>query len=54
VIDQQFYSQAYYAAQQLALELQYGLYPSDMATGGSGVVTKSNVGPLIKLSGQYR
>jgi simple sugar transport system substrate-binding protein len=54
VIDQQFYSQAYQAAQQLALELQYGLYPSDVATGGRGVVTKSNVGPLIALSGQYR
>jgi simple sugar transport system substrate-binding protein len=54
VIDQQFYSQAYQAAQQLALELQYGLYPSDVATGGRGVVTKSNVGTLIALSGQYR
>jgi simple sugar transport system substrate-binding protein len=54
VIDQQFYSQAFQAAQQLALELQYGLYPSDVATGGRGVVTKTSVGPLIALSGQYR
>jgi ABC-type sugar transport system substrate-binding protein len=53
-VDQQFYSQAYYAAQQMALELQYGLYPSDMATGGQGVVTKSNVADLISLSGKYR
>ncbi len=53
-VDQQFYSQAFYAAQQLALELQYGLYPSDMNTGGRGVVTKANVGNLIALSGQYR
>jgi simple sugar transport system substrate-binding protein len=54
VIDQQFYSQAFQAAQQMALELQYGLYPSDVATGGRGVVTKTTVGPLIALSGQYR
>jgi hypothetical protein len=40
--------------QQLALELQYGLYPSDMSTGGSGLVTKANVGNLIALSGKYR
>jgi ABC-type sugar transport system substrate-binding protein len=53
-VDQQFYSQAYYAAQQLALELQYGLYPSDLNTGGRGLVTKENVGDLVKLSGQYR
>jgi simple sugar transport system substrate-binding protein len=53
-VDQQFYSQAYYAAQQLALELQYGLYPSDMSTGGRGVITKANVGDLLTLSGQYR
>jgi len=53
-IDQQFYSQGYYAAQQLALELQYGLYPSDMDTGGRGVITKANVGDLVALSGVYR
>jgi simple sugar transport system substrate-binding protein len=53
-VDQQFYSQGFYAAQQLALELQYGLYPSDMDTGGSGVVTKANVGDLVALSGTYR
>lgn len=53
-VDQQFYSQAYYAAQQLALELQYGLYPSDLNTGGRGLVTKANVGDLVSLSGQYR
>jgi simple sugar transport system substrate-binding protein len=53
-VDQQFYSQAYYAAQQLALELQYGLFPSDLNTGGRGLVTKANVGDLVSLSGQYR
>jgi simple sugar transport system substrate-binding protein len=54
VVDQQFYSQAFYAAQQLTLELQYGLFPSDMNTGGRGVVTKATVGRVIQLAGQYR
>jgi simple sugar transport system substrate-binding protein len=53
-VDQQFYSQGFFSVQQLALELQYGLYPSDMSTGGSGLVTKANVGNLIALSGKYR
>jgi simple sugar transport system substrate-binding protein len=54
VVDQQFYSQAYYAGMQLALELQYGLAPSDMNTGGKGVVDKSNVATILELSGKYR
>ena len=53
-VDQQFYSQAFYAAMQPALELQYGLFPSDMDTGGRGVVTKTNVDSVISLSGTYR
>jgi simple sugar transport system substrate-binding protein len=53
-VDQQFYSQAFYAAQQLALELQYGLFPSDMNTGGRGVVDKTNVDTVLSLSGKYR
>jgi ABC-type sugar transport system substrate-binding protein len=53
-VDQQFYSQGFFSTQQLALELQYGLYPSDMATGGRGLVTKANIGNIIALAGQYR
>jgi simple sugar transport system substrate-binding protein len=54
VVDQQFYSQSFYAAQQLALELKYGLFPSDMNTSGSGVFDKSNIALVLKLSGKYR
>jgi ABC-type sugar transport system substrate-binding protein len=53
-IDQQFYTQAWGAAMQMALELQYGLAPSTMSTGGAGVVTKATAGDLISLSGSYR
>jgi hypothetical protein len=34
--------------------LKYGLFPSSMNTGGSGVVTKATVGIVAKLSGTYR
>lgn len=54
VVDQQFYSQSFYAAMQLALELKYGLFPSDMNTSGSGVFDKSNIALVLKLSGKYR
>jgi simple sugar transport system substrate-binding protein len=53
-VDQQFYSQAFYAVMQLALYLKYGLYPSDMNTGGKGVVDRTNIGILAQLSGIYR
>jgi simple sugar transport system substrate-binding protein len=53
-VDQQFYTEAFGATMQLALELQYGLYPSDMGTGGRGVIDKSNVDTVIEMAGTYR
>lgn len=53
-VDQQPYSQGYYSIAQLALLLKYGLYPSDMATGGNGLVDKTNVDTVKALVGTVR
>ncbi len=53
-VDQQPYSQGFYAVAQLALYLKYGLYPSDMNTGGLGLVDKSNVATVKALVGKVR
>lgn len=53
-VDQQPYSQGYYAITQLALNLKYGLYPSDMATGGQGLVDKTNFGKAREFAGVAR
>lgn len=53
-VDQQPYSQGYYAVTQLALNLKYGLYPSEMDTGGSGLVDKSNFQSAVKWAGPVR
>jgi len=53
-VDQQPYSQGFYAVAQLALWLKYGLFPSDMDTGGIGLVDASNVQTVKELVGKYR
>jgi simple sugar transport system substrate-binding protein len=53
-VDQQPYSQGFYAVAQLALYLKYGLYPSDMNTGGLGLVDKTSVAKVKELVGKYR
>ncbi len=53
-VDQQPYSQGFYAITQLALNLKYGLYPSEMDTGGSGLVDKTNYAFAKKWAGPVR
>lgn len=53
-VDQQPYSQGFYAVAQLALLLDYGLYPSSMDTGGTGLVDASNVELVEELVGTVR
>jgi simple sugar transport system substrate-binding protein len=53
-VDQQPYSQGFYAITQLVLYLKYGLYPSDMDTGGLGLVDATNVAKVKELTGTYR
>jgi simple sugar transport system substrate-binding protein len=53
-VDQQPYSQGFYAVTQIALYLNYGLYPSDMDTGGSGLVDKTSIDPVKALVGKIR
>jgi simple sugar transport system substrate-binding protein len=53
-VDQQPYSQGFYAVTQLALYLKYGLYPSEMDTGGSGLVDKTNYQFAAKWAGPVR
>ena len=53
-VDQQPFSQGYYAVTQLVLNLRYGLYPSGMNTGGSGLVDESNVDVVAELVGDIR
>jgi simple sugar transport system substrate-binding protein len=53
-VDQQPYSQGFYAITQLALNLKYGLYPSEMDTGGAGLVDKTNFQFAKKWAGPVR
>jgi simple sugar transport system substrate-binding protein len=53
-VDQQPYSQGFYSVTQMALNLKYGLYPSDMATGGTGLIDKSNTTIAKKWAGKTR
>ncbi len=53
-VDQQPYSQGFYAITQLVLYLKYHLYPSDMNTGGLGLVDASNVASVKELTGTIR
>ncbi|WP_457584606.1 substrate-binding domain-containing protein [Ensifer canadensis] len=41
-VDQQPYTQGFYSVSQLVHYIRYGLYPSDMKTGGNGLVDKTN------------
>ena len=43
-VDQQPYDQGYYAVTMLALSIKYGLFPSDLNTGGVGLIDATNVG----------
>jgi simple sugar transport system substrate-binding protein len=52
--DQQPYSQGFFAVMQMATYLQFGLFPSDMATGGTGLVDKTNVDFVQSLVPDYR
>jgi simple sugar transport system substrate-binding protein len=53
-VDQQPYSQGYYAITQLALNIKYGLYPSEMDTGGAGLIDKTNYQFAEKWAGPVR
>jgi simple sugar transport system substrate-binding protein len=53
-VDQQPYSQGYYAVTQAALAVKYGLYPSEMDTGGSGLVDATNYEKAVEWAGAVR
>jgi simple sugar transport system substrate-binding protein len=53
-VDQQPYSQGYFSVTQMALRLKYGLYPSDMNTGGDGLIDKTNTAMVKKWAGETR
>jgi simple sugar transport system substrate-binding protein len=53
-VDQQPYSQGFYAVTQLALNLKYGLWPSEMDTGGTGLVDKASYQYAEKWAGPVR
>ena len=53
-VDQQPYSQGYYAVTQLALNVKFGLYPSEMDTGGTDFVDKSHYEKAVKWAGPIR
>jgi simple sugar transport system substrate-binding protein len=53
-VDQQPYSQGFYAVTQLALAIKYGLFPSEMDTGGRGLIDKTNYQYAEKWAGPVR
>jgi simple sugar transport system substrate-binding protein len=53
-VDQQPYSQGFMSVMQMALYLKYGLFPSDIPTGGTGLIDKSNVEFVSSLVPKYR
>lgn len=50
-VEQQPYLQGYYAITQLALNLAYGLTPSNVDTGNA-IIDKSNIGKIASLAGK--
>jgi simple sugar transport system substrate-binding protein len=53
-VDQQPYSQGFMSVMQLALYLKYGLFPSSIPTGGTGLIDKTNVDLVSSLVPKYR
>ena len=53
-VDQQPYTQGYYSVAQMAHYIRYGLYPSDMATGGAGLLDASNYETAVEHAGKTR
>jgi len=53
-VDQQPYSQGFFPIAQLVMANKYGLYPSDMDTGGLGLVDGTNVDVVAPLVGTIR
>ena len=53
-VDQQPYSQGFYGVTQAALAVKYGLYPSEMNTGGAGLVDKTNYKSAVEWAGKVR
>ena len=53
-IDQQPYSQGFMSVMQMALYLKYGLHPSSIPTGGTGMIDKTNVNLVSSLVPKYR
>ena len=53
-VDQQPYTQGYFTVAQMAERLKFGLAPADMATGGVGLIDKSNVGLAKEWAGVTR
>lgn len=53
-VDQQPYSQGFYSVAQMAHYVRYGLYPSDMATGGAGLIDLSNYETAVEHAGKTR
>lgn len=53
-VDQQPYSQGFYGVTQAALAVKYGLYPSEMNTGGAGLVDKTNYKAAVEWAGVVR
>lgn len=53
-VDQQPYSQGFFAVMQMAMFLKYGLYPSNMDTGGLGLVDRSTADFVESLVPDYR
>ncbi|HTW27762.1 MAG TPA: substrate-binding domain-containing protein [Acetobacteraceae bacterium] len=53
-VDQQPYTQGYYTVAQMADLLEFGLAPSDMDTGGVGLIEKGNVGLAKQWAGITR
>ena len=53
-VDQQPYSQGFYAVSQMAHYIRYGLFPADISTGGAGLIDKSNYKTAVQHAGVTR
>lgn len=53
-VDQQPYTQGYMTVTAMAQQLKFGLVPADMATGGVGLIDKTNVGLAKEWAGVTR
>jgi simple sugar transport system substrate-binding protein len=53
-VNQEPYAQGFYAIEELALQIKFGIPPSNIDTSDNALITKANVGSFASLVPSYQ